>query len=192
MANARWRRASQKILLPAIFPLLFVMFSFVGVALAQPQSSPPPSQTQTQTPPKTPPPDAPKEDSLAEAARKLRAKKGIVVTPKHYTDDDVSHSGGAKARPCPQPGMSGEECWRWYFRELHYEIDGRDQEIARLKDDIKKNGNSGYEPQIEKDKDPVFVPDKAAKIQKLEKEKEDWKRRLKDWEEEGRKSGWFH
>lgn len=209
MNGCRPRSVSEDVSVPAAILSLFLMFMFAGVTSGHAQSAAPaqPSpQAQAQA--------APNDDNLAEAARKVRAKKAKSAPRKVYTDDDVSRSGSgvsvvgqaASGKSDEQRGRAGaqaagnsgkldEEYWRSRARELHYEIDARDQKIARIKEDIKKNGSSGFDASSGLQQNVIYVDDKNARIQKLEKEKAEFQKKLDELQEEGRKAGapagWF-
>src|SRR5256885_11994608 len=117
----------------------------------------PPSQAQSGTPGQPPQ----KEDSLAEAARKAKAKKPAAAKGKVYTEDDLSgmkgpgvsvvgeapKKGARRTRPTDQNGDAGEnneEYWRGRAQEILGQIAAVDEAMARMKDDLKKYGSGGF------------------------------------------------
>jgi chromosome segregation ATPase len=178
------------------------------------QQSPPagqsPSQSQSQTQSQTAPQD--KQDSVAEAARKAKAKKATAAQGKVFTEDDLSgmkKSGVSvvgventrRARRAPTSNGEGddapntEEYWRGRSQPILDEMANIDQQIGQLKEDIKKYGNGGFDVITGMKYNVAYVEDRNGQIQKLQKKKVDLQKQLEDLEEEGRKAGalpaWF-
>jgi hypothetical protein len=124
--------------------------------------SSPPAQTQSQAQAAASGQPAQEEDSLAEVARKARAKKPAATNGKVYTEDDLSQMKRVgisvvgpeprkairRARPAePDGGVepNGEEYWRPRAQELLEAIAETDQDIALKKDEIKRFGNGGFD-----------------------------------------------
>jgi hypothetical protein len=208
--------------------LLILMTSPLGSALGQSQTTPP-AQSQAQ-PPAQPQPSAqaqaasqsssdvaPKEDSIAEASRKAKAKKEKPARGKVLTDDDLSGlrgngvsivgdgaSGSSASRgddgAAPQMGGAessahDEQYWRSKSRELLDQMAATDQEIAKTQEEIKKYGNVGFDPSTGLKKNVIYVDDRPTHVKKLEQRKQNLQQQLADLEDEGRKEGappaWF-
>lgn len=213
MGNRLRRNASRNVFPQFFIPLLLVMLSFAVVSRGKGQSSPPvPPTSQAESP------ATPQKDSLADAARKARAKKGKFSPLKVYTDDDVSGNqggsgvsvvgqqsgaggsadaakGDAGSQAGTKSGKSDEEFWRSKARRLHDQMAAVDQEIAKLQDDIRKNGSSGFDASSGLQQNVIYVDDKNARVQKLQNHKADLQKQLDQLQEEGRKAGapagWF-
>ena len=200
-----------------------LLFAWPGTSLmaqSQPssqQQSPPPkpqtqSQPQTQTPAQASPDE--KTDSVAEAARKAKAKKAAAAQGKVFTEEDLAGKKGgvsvvgnerkprrtATANPDGDYEPNGEDYWRSRSQPILDAIAGTDQQIEQLKEDIKKYGNGGFDVQsgrntTGKDLDVVYLHDRSAQIEQLQKHKAALQKQLEDLEEEGRKAGapsaWF-
>jgi chromosome segregation ATPase len=183
-------------------------------APSQQQQSPPAgqsqSQPQTQTQSSTPPEQ--KQDSVAEAARKAKAKKAAAAQGKVFTEDDLSgmKKGGVSVvgndnvkRPRRAPASDGdgdyapnsEEYWRSRSQPLLDEMADIDQQIAQLKEDIKKYGPGGIDVATGYKEGLAYVEDRNGQIQKLQEKKANLLKQLDDLAEEGRKAGaqpaWF-
>ncbi len=188
-------------------------------ASSSPQQSSTQAQTQSQAQPATPDQPPQKEDSLAEAARKAKAKKPAPAKGKVYTEADlaamrgngvsvvgedkpagVGGTGTEKADGKTKTGvvpMSGqdEEYWRGKSRALLDKIAATDQEIAKTKDEIKKYGTGGFDITTGMKDSIAYIYDRNAQLQELEKHKTDLEKRLDELQDEGRKAGaspaWF-
>ena len=175
-------------------------------AVAFAQSPNPPSE---QAPPQE------KQDSVAEAARKAKAKKAAAST-KVITEDDlsgmkkegVSVVGGAaepETKKRAQAAVSSdanaddaansEKYWRDEARPILEDMTAIDQKISQLREDIKKYGTGGVDVTTGFKDSVAYVEDRNGQIQLLEKRKATLQKKLDDLEEEGRKSGarpaWF-
>jgi hypothetical protein len=215
--------------------LLVMWACSASAALAQSQSGVN-SQTQSQAPPQSaakstaePPPLAgtqsqdaaqPQEDSLAEAARKARAKKAKMEPAKVYTDENISglkgggvsvvgdgNSGGgssaeygnSSAEPrgneAAKSGGSEEDRWRSKARRLLDQIAATDSEIKKVREEIEKYGNVGFDPSTGLRQNVIYVEDRNANLQKLESRKAELEKQMDALQEEGRKAGaepsWF-
>ena len=170
------------------------------------QQSPPPQQpaAQTQTPAQ------PKEESVADAAKK--GQKDKPKARKVYTEDDLSgmHKGGVSvvgneskksprrartADPEGDPEPNGEEYWRGRAQPILDAIAATDAQIAQLQEDIKKYGASGIDVTTGMKDNVAYIHDRNGQIQTLQKRKADLQKQLDELEEEGRKAGaqpaWF-
>lgn len=181
---------------------------------SQQQQSPPAgqsqSQPQAQSQSSTPPEQ--KQDSVAEAARKAKAKKAAAAQGKVFTEDDLSgmKKGGVSVvgndnikRPRRAPASDGdgdyapnsEEYWRSRSQPLLDEMAGIDQEIAQLREDIKKYGSGGFDVTTGFKDNVAYIEDRNGQIQKLQEKKAHLQKQLDDLAEEGRKAGaqpaWF-
>jgi len=180
------------------------------------QSSSQPSSTQAQPPSQAQPatPDQPpqKEDSLAEAARKVKAKKPAAAKGKVYTEEDLSgmkgpgvsvvgeapKKGARRARPTDPGGDGGEnseEYWRRRAQEILGQIAAVDEAIASMKDDIKKYGSGGFDVTTGLKDNIAYIRDRNGQLKNLEKRKADLEKQLEELQDEGRKAGalasWF-
>src|SRR5262249_30242600 len=157
-----------------------------------------------------------KEDPAADAAKK--AEKERPKPKKVYTEEDLSsmHGGvsvvgdetstgttaaetkkaGAKTKKGVVP-LSGqdEEYWRGKAHQRLDEITAIDQEIAKTKDEIKKYGGDGFDATTGLKDNIIYIDNRNAKVQQLEKRKSDLEKKLDQLQEEGRKAGaepaWF-
>lgn len=175
-----------------------------AVAFAQ-SVNPPSEQTASQE----------KQDSVAEAARKAKAKKAGAPS-KVITEDDlsgmkkegVSVVGTAVAPETKKRAPAGvspdgnaddspnsEKYWRDKARPILEDIAAIDQKISQLKEDIKKYGAGGVDVTTGFKDSVAYVEDRNGEIQMLEKRKATLQKKLDDLEEEGRKAGaqpaWF-
>jgi hypothetical protein len=174
------------------------------------RQSPPAGQSTPQPPSQTPAQD--KQDSVAEAARKAKAKKGSAAPGKVFTEDDISgmKKGGvsivgaeAKKRPSSTPvqdgdandAQNGEEYWRGKAQPILEDMARIDQQIAQLNQDIKKYGYGGFDVTTGMKDGVAYIQDRNAQIQRLQKKRANLQKQLEDLEEEGRKAGaqpaWF-
>jgi hypothetical protein len=158
-----------------------------------------------------------KDESAADAAKKAQKDK---LKPKRvYTEEDLasmrgngvsvvgdetSASGGGtatkqadgKAKPGVVP-MSGQDeaYWRGKARAILDEIAAREQQIAKVKDDIKKYGAGGFDVTTGMKDNVAYIEDRNGQLQELEKRKADLEKKLDQLQEEGRKAGadasWF-
>src|SRR5260370_41613228 len=147
--------------------MVWPLAAFAQSSSSQPTSS---SSQQSSTEPKTqshaqpatldPPPK--EEDSLAEAARKAKAKKPAAGKSKVYTEDDLSglkgpgvsvvgdapKKGARRARPTDPSGDGGEnseEYWRGRARQILDAIAQTDEQITQKREEIKKFGSGGFD-----------------------------------------------
>ncbi len=161
---------------------------------------------------------APAAESLGEAARRARAQKAKTATAKVYSDDSVStlsghgvsvvgtgkagggssysgnsYSGGGGAAQ----GSAGsqESYWRGRANAIRSQMAACDQKISEIQDEIAKHGAVTVDPMSGAQAGVIFVEDRNAQIQQVQKQKEGYERQLEDLAEEGRKagadSGWF-
>ena len=176
------------------------------------QPSPPQSQPSSQAQSTNPTQPPPKEDSLAEAARKAKEKKSATAKGKVYTEDDISSlkgpgvsvvgeapKKGARRSPSTDPdgdgGQNNEEYWRGRAREILDQITAVDEEIAQKKEEIKKYGSGGFDVTTGMKQNIAYINDRNGQVKLLEKHKADLQKQLDDLQEEGRKAGaapsWF-
>ena len=163
---------------------------------------------------------APAAESLGEAARRARAQKTQAAKPKVYNDDSVtklsghgvsvvgdgnSGGGGASYSGNSESGGSGgtaqgasgsqESYWRGRANEIRKQMAACDQKISEIQDEIAKHGAVTVDPMSGAQAGVIFVEDRNAQIQQVQKQKEGFERQLEDLTEEGRKagadSGWF-
>jgi hypothetical protein len=194
--------------------LLALTWPFAA-AFAQSSSASQQSSSQTPTPAQAQPasPDqSPKQDSLAEAARKAKANKPAPAKSKVYTEDDLSHLKGPGvsvvgdppkkgARPS-QPidpdgdgGQNSEEYWRGQARQILDAIAQTDDQIAQKKDEIKKLGTGGFDVTTGMKNNIAYINDRNGQLKDLENRKAGLEKQLEDLADEGRKAGapasWF-
>ena len=185
-----------------------------GAVFAQSQSqssqqSSQQSSSQTQAQPQQ------KEDSATEAAKK--AQKDKPKPKKVYTEEDLSSmhgggvsvvgdetpagaagtkqaNGGTKADVAPMSGQD-EGYWRGKARGLLDQIAATDQQIGKTKEEIKKYGGDGFDATSGLKDNIIYIDNRNAKVQQLEKRKADLEKKLDQLQEEGRKAGaepaWF-
>jgi hypothetical protein len=192
--------------------LLFAWPAAQLMAQSQPsqqQAPPPQTQPQAQTPTQASTDDKP--DSVAEAARKAKEKKAATAKGKVLTEDDLAGKKGGvsvvgnegrkprRAVPTANPNgdyePNGEDYWRGRSQPILDEIAATDQQIAQLKDDIKKYGNGGFDVQTGMKDSIAYIHDRNAQLDNLQKRKADLQGQLEDLQDEGRKAGapaaWF-
>jgi len=141
--------------------------------------------------------------STAGAADKATAKK----PKKVYGEDDLKNlSGGVSvvgdakagsdrsaqdtiAATSAGSGKDAEKQWRARAQQIHTQIDATDGQIKNLKEDIKKNGASGFDAQSGMKQGVVYIDDKNARLQKLENKKKSLEQSLDQLQDEARKAG---
>lgn len=182
-----------------------------GTTQGQSQGS---AQTQSQAQP------AEQPDSLAEAARKTKEKKAKSDPAKVYTEEDMSklssrgvsvvgeeNSGGAGGsdgmnsggktggNAAAQSGKNEETFWRGRARQLLDQMSATDQQIEKVKEEIKKYGNGGFDPSTGLGKNVIYVDDRQSQLTRLQKQRSDLDKQMDQLQEEGRKAGaspsWF-
>jgi hypothetical protein len=176
------------------------------------QPSSPPAQTQSQAQAAASGQPAQEEDSLAEVARKARAKKPAATNGKVYTEDDLSQMKRMgisvvgpelrrairRARPTEPDGdvePNGEQYWRARAQELLDAVAETDQEIALKKDEIKRFGNGGFDATAGMKQNIARADDRQAQLKGLESRRAELGMQLEELQDEGRKAGvptaWF-
>jgi hypothetical protein len=165
------------------------------------------SQTESQPP-------AP-ADSLAEVARKAREKKAKQDAPKVYTEEELSklsshgvsvvgegngpggNSAGDRYVPDSrdQSRDREESYWRGRARNLLSQMAATDQQIERVKEEIKKYGNGGFDPSTGLGKNVIYVDDRQSQLKRLEQQRANLDKQMDQLQEEGRRAGaqpsWF-
>jgi hypothetical protein len=170
------------------------------------------AQTQSQAPAATPDQPPKKEDSLAEAARKAKAKKPAAAKGKVYTEEDLSGMKGPgvsvvgeapkKGAPRAQPtdperdgGANSEEYWRGRAQEILGQIAAVDEAIVQKKEEIKKFGSGGFDVTTGMKDNIAYINDRNGQLKELEKRKADLEKQLNELQDEGREAGaspaWF-
>jgi hypothetical protein len=173
------------------------------------------SQAGSQAPSQAESPTAAAPDSLAEAARKAREKKAKQDPPKVYTEEEMSKlsshgvsvvgegngRGGSAAgdRYVPdsrdQSRNREEAYWRSRARGLLSQMAAVDQQIEKVKEEIKKYGNGGFDPSTGLGKNVIYVDDRQSQLTRLQKQRSDLDKQMDQLQEEGRKAGaqpaWF-
>ena len=202
-----------RLLILFVFALLACpAFTLYAQSQSSSEQSPPSQQPQSQPQPQDQPKASPddKADSVAEAARKAKEKRAAAAKGKVFTEDDLSGKKGGvsvvgnegkKSRRAPTGSPNGdyepngEEYWRSRSQPILDEIAATDQQIAQLREDIKKYGNGGFDVQTARQQNIAYIHDRNAQIDELQKRKASLQKQLEDLEEEGRKAGappaWF-
>jgi hypothetical protein len=162
-------------------------------------------------------PDQKKSEPAADAAKKTEKEK--TKPKKVYTEEDLAGmrgngvsvvgdekpagAGGAAAKKTDGTtknrvaAMSGqdEEYWRGKARPLLDEIAATEQQIAKMKDDIKKYGAGGFDVTTGMKNNVAYIEDRNGQVKELEKRKADLEKKLDQLAEQGRKAGadpaWF-
>jgi hypothetical protein len=180
---------------------------------AQQASAPKSTDAAAQGEPQMQDQSAPPAESLGEAARRARAQKAKAAG-KVYNDDSVStlsghgvsvvggNSGGSSnggstyaGAPPSAAGNNQEAYWRGRANEIRRQMAACDQRISEIQDEIAKHGAVSVDPMSGAQAGVIFVEDRNAQIQQVQKQKDGYERQLEDLAEEGRKagadSGWF-
>jgi predicted secreted protein len=190
-----------------IFLLLALVIWPMTVALCQSQSSQQ-SQSPQQSQPQAQPQPPQKVDSVADAAKK--AQKDKPKPKKVFTEDDLSgksggvsvvgeeNKKGARRHNTDSDGdyePNGEQYWRSRSQPILDQITATDQQIAQLKEDIKKYGSGGFDVTTGMKDNIAYIHDRNGQVQSLEKRKAALLAQLDELQEEGRKAGaspaWF-
>jgi len=158
-----------------------------------------------------------KSESGGDAAK--RSEKDKTKPKKVYTEEDLSGmrrndvsvvgdekptgagaAGTRKADGEKKTGvvpMSGQDevYWRGKALELLDQITATEQQIAKLKDDIRKYGAGGFDVTTGMKKNVAYIEDRNGQVKELEKRKADLEKKLDQLEEQGRTAGaepaWF-
>jgi hypothetical protein len=162
----------------------------------------------------------PAPDSLGEAARKAKAAKAksgdasatttSTAAPKIYNNENLGglpNHGVSVVGPVNSKntintsrqnnGGTGadESYWRSQAQEIHAEMADIDREIARVKDDIAKNGAVSIDPSSGARQGVVMVEDRNTEIKHLQDQKDALQESLEQLADAGRKAGadpgWF-
>jgi hypothetical protein len=174
-----------------------------------------PSQAGSQAPGQTESQAAAPADSLAEAARKAREKRAMQDRPKVYTEEEMSKllshgvsvvgegyapggsslGGGYVQSNSEQSKNREESYWRGRARSLLNQMTATDQQIEKVKEEIKKYGNGGFDPSTGLGKNVIYVDDRQSQLTRLQKQRADLDKQMDQLQEEGRKAGaqpsWF-
>ncbi len=191
------RNRTHAVLGPAV--VIAALLAMAAPALAQSQDPKPSQPAQTQPPP----------DSVADAARKTKADKSKTAPKKVYTDDDLSslHGGGVSVvgeketeKPDKEAGGAktanggaanaahGEAWWRERAQKLRDQMAQVDSEIAKLQDEEKKGGGSGFNVQSGLTSNTVFLEDRNAKLKNLQQKKAEIQKQMDALEDEARRA----
>ena len=196
--------------------ILLLLLGLAGVAFGQSQDPPKdqkqpgPQQPSNQSASPATPAQGQPEDSVAEAARKAKAKRAKKV----YGEEDlaglkggVSVVGDPNAQKPAKPSngetiaadvpeesgsadmKANEQAWRGRAGQIHAQMDTTDEQIKALKEDIKKTGSSGFNAQKGLKDNVVYLDDKTARLQQLENRKKQLETILDDLQEQARKAG---
>ena len=189
--------------------LLLVLLGLAVAALGQSQDQKPPqnqpanspSQNQSQaSAPKTTPAAAPASAQKTPPAKKkhvfteedLAGIKGgvsVVGDPNAPSQTTASPQNSDEVAGNSDSGKKDEKYWRDRAAQLHAQMDNLDQQIKDLQADIQKNGASGFDPQKGLKDNVIYVDDKNARLQKMQKQRADLDQKLDDLQDEGRKAG---
>ena len=162
-------------------------------------------------------PEQKKTESATDAAKKPEKEK--TKPKKVYTEEDLSGmrgngvsvvgdekpagAGGVAAKKTDGTtkmrvaAMSGqdEEYWRGKARPLLDEIAATEQQINKMKDDIKKYGAGGFDVTTGMKNNVAYIEDRNGQVKELEKRKAELEKKLDQLAEQGRKAGaepaWF-
>jgi len=152
-----------------------------------------------------------KQDSVADAAKK--AQKDKPKAKKVFTEDDLSgksggvsvvgdanaaaksNTPGAKPSGDASKSVRDEEYWRGRASQIKEQMAATDEAISNLKEEIKKNGATGFDAQTGLKNNVVYVDDRNARLKQLEQRRQDLDKQMDLLQEEGRKAGaepsWF-
>ncbi|HXL22844.1 MAG TPA: hypothetical protein VOA78_10280 [Candidatus Dormibacteraeota bacterium] len=200
--------------------LLLLLLGLAGAAFGQSQDQQadqkkdqkPPQQTSSQSTSQAMPAEPAQTESVADAARKSKAKKAKAEKKVYGEEDLAGMKGGVSvvgdgSVPARTSGGDGnatevagdraggagdknnEQEWRGRTQQIHAQMDATDEQIKALKEDIKKNGASGFDPQKGLKENVIYIDDKNARVQKLEDKKKKLEQALDELEEQGRKAG---
>jgi hypothetical protein len=174
-----------------------------------------PAQTGSQAPGQAESQPPAPADSLAEAARKAREKKGKQDPPKVYTEEELSklsshgvsvvgegnapgsgsRGDGYKQNNSEQSRNREESYWRGRARSLLNQMTATDHQIEKVKEEIKKYGNGGFDPSTGLGKNVIYVDDRQSQLKRLEQQRANLDKQMDQLQEEGRKAGaqpsWF-
>jgi len=166
--------------------VLLLLLALAGAALGQ---SPDPKQQQqeqkqTEQSSAQASADPQQADSVTEAARKAKARKS--KEKKVYGEEDLAGlkggvsvvgngtaaaSGSSRASSVQAGASSGangkddEEQWQQRAQQIHTQMAATDEQIKKLKEDIKKTGASGFDPQTGLKDNVIYINDKNARLQ---------------------------
>ena len=203
-SNGKFPRA-----VPLALPLLMLLLAMtwpLSAAFCQSQSS---QQSQSQSQSQAQPEQ--KQDSVADAAKKTQKDKP--KAKKVFTEDDLSgksggvsvvgdanaaaksNTPGAKPTADASKSVRDEEYWRGRASQIRELMAATDAAINNLKEEIKKNGATGFDAQTGLKDNVIYVDDRNARLKQLEQRRQDLDKQMDLLEEEGRKAGaqpsWF-
>jgi predicted lipid-binding transport protein (Tim44 family) len=199
-SNGKFPRA-----VPLALPLLMLLLAMTWPLSAAFCQSQPSQQSQSQAQPEQ------KQDSVADAAKK--AQKDKPKAKKVFTEDDLSgksggvsvvgdanaaaksNTPGAKPTADASKSVRDEEYWRGRASQIREQMAATDEAINNLKEEIKKNGATGFDAQTGLKDNVIYVDDRNARLKQLEQRRQDLDKQMDLLEEEGRKAGaqpsWF-
>jgi hypothetical protein len=165
----------------------------------------------------SPPSPAPaNEDSVVEAARKARAAKAKGKPRKVFTEDDlpglrrniISTVGEASPEPLPDaeaqagspnmnlettaeipPGERDEAYWRQRAGKLQGEIADVDRQIEALREEIRKAGGAGFDPQSGLGVNVMYYTDRNNRLQQLQRRRDGLQKQMDALMDEARRAG---
>jgi hypothetical protein len=203
-ANSSTTDLKRALLFDAI-AVLALFLGLAGAALGQSQEPPkdekkPQQQSSEQSTPASLASGPQKQDPAVVGKAAARKPKKV------YGEDDLKNlSGGVsvvgdgkagsdrssqdKAAISSGGDQNNEKEWRARAQQIHQQMDATDDQIKNLKEDIKKNGASGFDAQSGLRQGVVYLDDKNARLQKLENKKKSLEQALDQLQEEARKAG---
>jgi len=167
-------------------------------------------QAQSQNPPSQEPQTQPAADSVADAARKAKTDKPKTTPKKVYTEDDIpslkkdglsvvgekdsrteAEAGKPDAKPADTAPKSDkdEAYWRGRAQKIRDQMAAVDQEIDKVKDEIKKGGAAGFDAQTGRNQNVVYFEDRNTQLKNLEKKKDELQKQMDALEDEARQAG---
>lgn len=195
--------------------LALLLLGLAGAVFGRPQDppkdqKPAPQQSSSSNSAQPASAQTQQEDSVAEAARKAQAKKAKPGKKVYGEEDLAGMRGGVSvvgdgntaaartgdstanapsAERAADNAEYNERQWRQRAQQIHAQIDATDAQIKNLRDDIKRNGATGFDPQTGLKDNIIYINDKNARLQKLENKKKVLEQALDQLQEEGRKAG---
>lgn len=125
---------------------------------------------------------------------------GVSFVGSSSSSGDTTATAGSAAAPsasgaAPRQGQSEEAYWRGRANDIRKQMGQIDDKIARVQDDIAKNGAVSIDPQSGAQQGVIMVEDRNMEIKRLNDQKAELQKQLDELAEEGRKagadSGWF-
>ena len=100
-----------------------------------------------------------------------------------------------QGRSAAPSGDRNEAYWRQRARAIKDQIEGVDQQIDKVKQEIAKSGPASFDPTTGLTQNVIVLHDRNADLQRLQERKQNLEKQLDDLTDEGRKAGadpgWF-